>query len=131
MAKKILIIEDDAALRQLLVQLLTDEGYVVLEAANGLRLVSYLRVHRPDLVLLDVCMSWLDGVELCRSLRRNPEFGRTPVCFLSARATPTDIQRGLDAGADSYLTKPVALETLLDSIARLTSASAAEGAPAH
>src|SRR3981189_2362196 len=104
--KKIIIVDDDRETREMLKMALELEGYEVSQAANGLRLISTLHVDRPDLILLDVMMSWIDGFELCRAVRKNEEFRRIPVIFISGRSSTEDIRRGMDAGADDYFVKP-------------------------
>jgi CheY-like chemotaxis protein len=71
MAHKIAVVDDDKDVRELLETTLQQEGYEVKLAANGLRLISTLHVDRPDLILLDVMMSWIDGFELCRAIKQN------------------------------------------------------------
>lgn len=116
MAAKIIIVDDDQATREMLQVTLEVEGYEVALAANGLRLISTLHVDHPDLVLLDVMMSWMDGFELCRSIKQNKEFGHIPVIFISGRRMPSDIKRGYEVGAVGYFTKPLDLDALLERI---------------
>ena len=92
------------------------EGYDVGMAANGLRLISSLHVDRPDLILLDVMMSWIDGFELCSSIKQNEEFSQIPVIFISGKKMPDDIHRGEEVGAIDYFTKPLDLDTLIERI---------------
>lgn len=113
MARTIAVVDDDREIRELLEAALTHAGYDVKLAANGLRLISILHVDRPDLILLDIMMSWIDGLELCRALKQNREFGGIPVIFISGRTSPEDVQRGLGAGAVDYFPKPLDLERLL------------------
>ncbi len=91
-------------------------------AANGLRLVSALQVDRPDVILLDVMMSWIDGFELCRALKRNPAYADIPVIFLSGRSTDSDVAAGIAVGAVDYLCKPVDGRTLLARVDELVQA---------
>jgi DNA-binding response OmpR family regulator len=107
MGRKIIIVDDDRETREMLKILLEIEGFEVELAANGLRLISTLHVDKPDAILLDVMMSWIDGFELCESIKQNPEFATIPVVFISARTLPTDISRGLKVGASDYFTKPL------------------------
>jgi DNA-binding response OmpR family regulator len=104
---KIAVVDDDREVRDWLHELFSGAGYEVRLAANGLRLVSTLQVDRPQLILLDVMMSWIDGFELCRALKRNPEFCDIPVVFISGRTERTDVQRGLECGAVDYFPKPI------------------------
>ncbi|MBN1944582.1 MAG: response regulator [Bradymonadales bacterium] len=116
MAAKIIIVDDDREVREMLQVALEAEGFEVGLAANGLRLISSLHVDKPDLILLDVMMSWIDGFELCRAIKQNEEFRHIPVVFISAKRMPEDIQRGIELGAADYFTKPVDLEVLVKRI---------------
>jgi len=118
----VVIVDDDRETREMLTLALELEGYVVEQAANGLRLISSLHVDRPDLILLDVMMSWIDGFELCRSIKKNDEFRDIPVVFVSARKTGEDVQKGLAAGATDYFTKPVDIERLTARIREILAA---------
>jgi DNA-binding response OmpR family regulator len=117
--RKIIIVDDDREARELLGIALEKEGFDVTEAANGLRLISTLHVDRPDLILMDVNMSWIDGFELCRAVRKNEEFHAIPVVFISARSGSMDVKKGLDAGANDYFTKPVDIGMLVSRIHEL------------
>jgi len=116
---KVIIVDDDRETRELLALALQMENFEVSQAANGLRLISTLHVDRPDVILLDVNMSWIDGFELCRAVRKNEEFRQIPVIFISARSSATDVKRGREAGASDYFTKPVELPTLIARIREL------------
>jgi CheY-like chemotaxis protein len=117
--KKIVIVDDDRETRELLKQSLESRGFAVAEAQSGLRLISYLHVDRPDVILLDVVMSWIDGFELCRAIKRNPEFRDIPVCFISGRSDPRDVAEGMACGAAAYFVKPIDTDELLDKVAQL------------
>lgn len=125
--RKVMIVDDDREMRELLAMALTHQGFEVAQAANGLRLISTLQVDRPDLILMDVNMSWIDGFELCRSVHKNEEFSRIPVVFVSARSSASDVKKGLDAGAADYFTKPVDIQTLIGRIRELVEPGAAPG----
>jgi DNA-binding response OmpR family regulator len=125
--KRIIIVDDDKDLREMLRLRLEFEGYEVRVAANGLRLLSSLRVDPPDLIILDVLMSWIDGFELCQALRKNPEFANIPVFILSALASEEDRRQGEAAGCTRYHTKPVDLDLLLRDIREALARSVAEG----
>ena len=116
---KIIIVDDDREVREMLKMALELEGYQVAQAANGLRLISTLHVDRPDAILLDVVMSWINGFELCRAVKKNEEFKDIPVIFISARKTAKDIEAGLAAGAEDYFSKPIDMERLLSRLAAL------------
>lgn len=119
----IAVVDDDIEVREALQDAFTDAGYRVELAANGLRLVSALQVDRPDVIVLDVMMSWIDGFELCRALKRNPEFSDIPVVFISGRTSKADQQQGLDCGAVAYFPKPIDLGALLDRVREITGAA--------
>ena len=113
MARKVAVVDDDREVREFIGQSLEDLGYEVKHANNGLRLVSTLHVDRPDLILLDVMMSWIDGFELCRAIKANPVFSDIPVVFMSGKTSPADVERGLACGAVDYFPKPLDVQKLL------------------
>src|SRR6478752_3060755 len=110
---KVIIVDDDRETREMLTLALQLEGYDVSGAANGLRLISALHVDRPDVILLDVMMSWIDGFELCRSIKKNPQFCEIPIVFISGRGSSEDRHRGIEAGATDYFTKPLDMDRML------------------
>jgi DNA-binding response OmpR family regulator len=116
MSRRVAVVDDDRDIREGLRAALTDEGYEVTVVPNGLRLLSALQVDKPDLIVLDVMMSWIDGFELCRAIKRNNEFSRIPVLFVSAKGSQSDIEHGLECGAVDYIVKPFELSTLLGKI---------------
>ena len=126
--RKIIIVDDDRETREMLKMALELEGYEVSQASNGLRLISTLHVDRPDAVLLDVVMSWINGFELCRAVKKNEEFKDIPVIFISARKTQKDIDAGMAAGAVDYFSKPIDMERLLARLEELISANRGEPA---
>jgi len=100
----------------------------VAQAANGLRLISAMHVDRPDVILLDVMMSWIDGFELCRAIKQNPSFHDIPVIFISARKSNDDERAGRAAGAADYFSKPLDMERLVSRMHEiLASRRSAEG----
>ncbi|QIS05506.1 response regulator [Nocardia brasiliensis] len=110
-AASVLVVEDDPHVRSTLDQLLRFEGYQVLLAADGQEALDLLARQRPDLAVVDVVMPRLDGLSLCRLLRRQGD--RLPILVLTARHQIGDRVAGLDAGADDYLPKPFATDELL------------------
>lgn len=123
---RIIIVDDDRDTRELLALALESEGFEVTSAANGLRLISSLQLHRPHLILLDVNMSWIDGFELCKAVKKNESFREIPVIFVSGRGEPEDRRRGIEAGAADYFVKPLELDRLLSRIHELVPAVAPE-----
>ncbi|MEU3571400.1 response regulator transcription factor [Kitasatospora sp. NPDC036755] len=115
--RTVLVVEDDPGVRSTLDHLLRFEGYQVLTTADGQEALDLLEHRRPDLAVVDVVMPRLDGLALCRMLRRRGD--RLPVLVLTARHQLGDRVAGLDAGADDYLAKPFATEELLARIRAL------------
>jgi DNA-binding response OmpR family regulator len=110
---RVIIVDDDRDTREMLTLALELEGFEVGQAANGLRLISAMHVDRPDVILLDVMMSWIDGFELCRAIKKNPTFTDIPVIFISARKSAEDEKTGLSAGAVAYFSKPIDMDGLV------------------
>ena len=121
-APQVAVVEDDREMRDWLADTLRAAGSQVAVAPNGLRLVSALQVDKPDLIVLDVNLSWIDGFELCRALKKNPAYADIPVVFLSGRTTPADVAAGLACGAVDYIRKPVDTRTLLARVQELVHA---------
>ena len=109
MSGKILVVDDDASIRLLVSDLLTDRGHTVAAVPSGEEAVKRLEEERFDLILLDIMMKGMDGLEVCRQVRDRVD---CPILFLSAKDSARDIVVGLGLGADDYLTKPFELEVL-------------------
>jgi len=107
---KILVVEDDQTLLNVLKYNLVKEGYDVLTAADGVQALDVARSNRPDLIVLDIMLPKLDGFEVCRILRREMT---TPILMLTAKAEETDKVVGLELGADDYMTKPFSMREFL------------------
>lgn len=114
---RVLVVDDEADLRRALERALVLHGYLVDTAIDGSDALGQLAMEAPDVVVLDVAMPDIDGLEVCRRLRSAGD--RTPVLMLTARDGVEDRVTGLDAGADDYLVKPFALEELLARIRAL------------
>jgi adenylate cyclase len=104
---RILIVDDNEVNRDIIVTRLEAHGYETLQAADGLEALAAVTQHRPDLVLLDVMMPNIDGIEVCKRLKSDAELSFLPVILVTAKVESKDVVAGLDAGADEYLTKPV------------------------
>lgn len=113
MSDKILVVEDEDDLRELLVFNLEREGFLVLQAADGHSAVATALAEQPDLILLDVMLPGLDGFSVCRELRKNKSCAETPVIMLTARGDEMDRVVGLELGADDYVVKPFSIRELL------------------
>jgi DNA-binding response OmpR family regulator len=103
---KILIAEDEPDIRELVLFMLRFAGYEVVAATNGEEAVQTASRELPDLILLDVRMPRMTGYDACRLMKANPALRDVPVVFLSAKGQESEIQSGLDAGAEEYLLKP-------------------------
>jgi len=118
-ANKILVVDDEEAILELLKYNLEKEGYEVKVAANGQTGVEVARKFRPDVVLLDIMMPVMDGVEACRQLRANPDLVNTFIVFLTARSEEYSEVAAFDVGADDYITKPIKPRALMSRIQAL------------
>lgn len=110
---RVLLVEDDPAIAQLLTLLLTREGYDVRTAGDGATAFAALAERPPDVVLLDVNLPGMNGLEICRRLKREPRTRLTPIVLLTGNIAREQRIAGLDAGADDYLTKPIDAQELL------------------
>lgn len=108
---RVLVVEDDRSVREAVERALRFEGFEVLTARDGAEALAAVMNERPDVIVLDVMMPFVDGLEATRRIRARGD--RTPILMLTARETVSDRVAGLDAGADDYLVKPFALEELL------------------
>ncbi|MBT4206547.1 MAG: phosphate regulon transcriptional regulator PhoB [Proteobacteria bacterium] len=113
MTAKILIVEDEVAIRQMLSMALTQEGYSSLEAPNVNAAFEMLENLTPDLILLDWMMPGLSGLEFTRRLKKTPNTKSIPIILLTAKSEETDKVTALDAGADDYITKPFSTPELI------------------
>lgn len=102
----ILVIEDDSAIQEAIVDILELQGFQVLSAPDGVAGVATARTQRPDLILCDIMMPFLDGYGVLARLRQYPQTATIPFIFLTARTTPADFRQGMQLGADDYLAKP-------------------------
>lgn len=119
MAKKILIVDDEPDIIEFLQYNLRKEGYDVVSANDGMQAIQVAAAQKPDLIILDIMMPLLDGVETCRQLRSQKEFKDTPIAFLTARDEDFSQITALDVGGDDYITKPIKPRVLLSRIAAL------------
>ena len=119
MKGNILIIEDEAAIREMLGYTLMKDGYFFREAADVEQARPLIMDNKPDLVLLDWMLPGMSGLDYARSLRNNPETAGIPIIMLTAKGEETDKVRGLDSGADDYITKPFSTRELLARIKAL------------
>jgi two-component system response regulator MprA len=121
---RVLVVDDDPQLREALSRALELDGYDVTTASNGVKALDAISSERPDVMVLDVMMPYVGGLDVCRTLRDRKD--RLPILVLTARDEVGDRVAGLDAGADDYLTKPFALEELRARLRALLRRAASE-----
>ncbi|WP_406660752.1 response regulator [Methanolobus sp. ZRKC3] len=110
--KKILIVDEEVDALTALKVALEADGYNVIEALDGFEGISKARSENPDVILLDIMMPGMDGFEVCRRLRSDPQLSDIPVIMLTAKGEVDDKVEGLETGADDYVTKPFNLKEL-------------------
>jgi DNA-binding response OmpR family regulator len=106
MNKKILVVEDDPSCWRFIEYILQQEGYQVVQAKHGLEGIRKAQSEAPDLIVLDIMLPGIEGFEICRRLRADPQTAQLPILMLSAKAQEIDKATGLKMGADDYLVKP-------------------------
>ena len=111
--KKILLIEDDTDLYSLLKYNFEKEGFSMTGQQTGKGAIELCRLHRPDLILLDIMLPDSDGLDICKGIRKDPDLAATPIIFLTARASETDRIVGLELGANDYVVKPFFVRELI------------------
>jgi DNA-binding response OmpR family regulator len=116
--RRVLMIDDDPVMRKLILEMLGNR-YQVLTSSNGLELPRLMTEFVPNLVLLDVMMPWVDGLQICRTIKSNAAWRKVPVIFISGRKKPADVDTAIGQGADAYLTKPFSMVELLHHIQTL------------
>ena len=115
----ILIVDDEPDIIEILRYNLEKEGYKTLSATNGVAAVSLAQEHKPDLILLDVMLPDMDGIQTCEIIRKNSELNKTIIAFLTARSEDYSEIAGFQAGADDYITKPIRPKVLITRIQSL------------
>jgi two-component system phosphate regulon response regulator PhoB len=115
-APTVLVVEDDPTILQLLEVNFEMEGFIVLRAEDGEQGLAVAKEARPDVVVSDVMMPKMSGIELVRALKGSPDTRSIPVILLSAKAQGADVRHGLEAGADDYVTKPFEPLDLIDRV---------------
>ena len=115
----LLVADDDENIRALVSAALSDAGYRVIEAFDGQDAWEKIQARRPAGLVLDLNMPRMDGLAVCRKVRSSQEFARTPILMLTIRALVEDRVRGLDCGADEYLTKPFEPSVLVSRVKAL------------
>ena len=116
---KILLVDDEPDILEIVGYNLSNEGYQVFTAKNGKEAISQAEKHLPHLIILDVMMPVMDGVETCEKLRSIPHFSETVITFLTARGEDYSQVAGFEAGADDYITKPIKPKLLVSKVKAL------------
>lgn len=128
MAKTILVIDDEPMTVELVTRFLQHDGYDVIAAPNGTEGIAQYVAHRPDLVVLDIAMPGMNGIataQRMRAIEQEQELPRTPIILLTAYARSFFLSASSEAGVDSYLTKPIAPDALLEHVRRFLGESPA------
>jgi len=117
----VLVVDDEEMTRKLLRLMLERDGFVIVEAEDGLEALEIIKREMPDVIIMDVMMPNMDGFSACQALRSKPETAKIPIILLSARAQAEAIRAGLSAGANRYMTKPISKPELVQTIRDLLS----------
>jgi len=116
---KILLVDDEPDILEIVGYNLSAEGYQISTAENGLKAVKAAKKEKPHLIILDVMMPEMDGIEACEQIRKIPELNNTIITFLTARGEDYSQMAGFDAGADDYITKPIKPKVLVSKVKAL------------
>lgn len=116
---RILLVDDEPDILEIISYNLTSEGYQVITAENGIEAIELARQTKPHLIILDVMMPEMDGIEACERIRKIPELDETVITFLTARSEDYSQMAGFDAGADDYITKPIKPKVLMSKVKAL------------
>ncbi len=115
----VMIVEDDPGTAEMFGLMLSEAGYRTVIVHGGSTAINALRRERPDVLLLDIMMPGVSGLEICRYVRREPALMDLPVVLVTAKSQPDDVQAGMEAGATLYLIKPVSNRQLLQAVEQM------------
>src|SRR5215208_4812549 len=116
--KTVLIVEDEADAAELFAEMMRVSGFRVLKTSSSAPAISMMIAEKPDVILLDIMMPEVSGLDILRQMRRDPILANIPVVVVSAKSMPADIKNGMEAGAFTYLTKPVGFLELKEAVER-------------
>lgn len=116
--KTVLIIEDEEDAAELFAEMMRVSGFRVVKTSSSAPAIAMMTAQKPDIVLLDIMMPEISGLDVLRQMRRDPALVSIPVVVVSAKSLPTDIRHGMEAGASTYLTKPVGFFDLKEAVER-------------
>ncbi len=114
----ILVVDDEEIMRNALKRILEGEGYKVILAEGAMGLTKVLDTAHFDLILLDINMPWVDGLELCSMLKGHPSLSHVPLVLISGRKTKEDIEKGFAAGCNDYIAKPFEVEKIIEIVSK-------------
>jgi len=126
MPEKILVVDDEKDIVELIAYNLEQEGFAVVKAYNGETALEEIRTHKPHLMILDLMLPGIQGVEVCRRIRSDPEHAALPIIMLTAKTGEVDTVLGLEVGADDYVTKPFSVKELMARVRSLLRRSTME-----
>jgi two-component system, OmpR family, phosphate regulon response regulator PhoB len=129
-AKKVVIVEDEPDAAEMFAEMMRVSGYQVVKSYSSTPAISIIRNEMPDVVILDIMMPDVSGLEVLRYMRREPKLTHIPVVIVSAKSMPSDIKAGMDAGASMYLPKPVGFADLREAVERVIREAARANASA-
>jgi len=116
--KTVLIIEDEADAAELFAEMMRVSGFRVQKTSSSAPALNMMTAEKPDVVLLDIMMPEVSGLDILRQIRNDPALASIPVIVVSAKSLPSDIKNGMEAGASTYLTKPVGFIELKEAVER-------------
>lgn len=116
--KTVMIIEDEEDAAELFAEMMRVSGYRVFKTSKSAPAIGMMIAERPDVILLDIMMPEISGLDILRQMRTDPTLANIPVIVITAKGMPADIKNGMEAGASSYLTKPVGFLDLKDAVER-------------
>jgi two-component system phosphate regulon response regulator PhoB len=119
--KTVLIIEDEEDAAELFAEMMRVSGFRVLKTSNSTPALTMMVDEKPDVIILDIMMPEISGLDILRQMRRDPQLANIPAVVVSAKSMPADIKNGMEAGASTYLTKPVGFLDLKEAVERALS----------
>ncbi len=122
--KTVLIVEDEEDAAELFAEMMRVSGFRVLKTSSSAPAISIMNAEKPDVVILDIMMPEVSGLDILRQMRVDPGLSSIPVVVVSAKSMPADIKNGMEAGASTYLTKPVGFFDLKEAVERALSGKA-------
>jgi DNA-binding response OmpR family regulator len=117
--KNVLIIEDEEDAAELFAEMMRISGYNVFKTSRSEPAISMMGTNKPDVVILDIMMPEVSGLDILRQMRRDPSLANIPVIVVTAKTMPADVKIGMEAGASAYLTKPVGFLELKEAVERM------------